>query len=159
VAAGVLQQSAPRQVGVGGTAVDFTNCVVNFGVLATAAAQLPASDVVLVYPYNGQSDVVAAFNNQAEFPIPVADLSGVGHPVGLLASSQATGPGVVVDTNGGSTELFLVPTAALAARASTGYTVSFTGVFGGKAVTKPGRSLQQLHPSSTVRAQFLRFCC
>lgn len=137
-----------------------TACVVNFGTKLSAGPQLPPASVPLVYPYADQTGVIAAFNNQAESPTPVPDLNGVGHPVGMrfsgavsavasftitptggnaiasriLAGSGVTGPGVVLDSLVGATEVFLVPVMALAP--NTAYQVSFSGTVGGAQVTK-----------------------
>jgi len=140
-----------------GTTVVLNDCVVDNGTLV--AFQNPASNVILVYPYSGQTGVTGSFNNQAESPAPAPDLSGVGHPIGvqvsapissintftlatadgtivptrILVSAQTSGSLTVVDSNLNSNNAFLVPISALAS--GTTYTVVFNAVVNGATVS------------------------
>lgn len=62
-------------------------CAIELGVGSTA--QLPAIGSWVSYPANGQINVAPAFYNQAESPVPAADLSSAGHPVAISLYNQS----------------------------------------------------------------------
>ncbi|MGA7595225.1 MAG: hypothetical protein WCA64_08510 [Gallionella sp.] len=75
-------------------------CAIVMGVKSTSLGQLPAAGPV-VYPYDGQADVLPTFYNQAEVPTPPVTTSPAGHPVVVslytLATPTLSGSNIVID--------------------------------------------------------------
>ncbi len=83
-----------------GNLTGFTMCIFDYGSPMTAGGnsmQLPATGSVLAFPFAGMTNVATSFNNQAETPVPVPDLNGIGHPVTVsLSTNGANAPKVAV---------------------------------------------------------------
>lgn len=77
-------------------------CVLELGVSNQSLGQLPAAGSILIYPYDQQTQVEPTFYNQAEAPIPAADLAIAGHPVVVtlysLALPTLLGSDIVIGT-------------------------------------------------------------
>jgi uncharacterized protein YkwD len=62
-------------------------CDIELGI-STASGQYPPSGSFVSYPANAQTGVPPKFYNQAESPVPAADLAFVGHPVVMSLYNQ-----------------------------------------------------------------------
>jgi uncharacterized protein YkwD len=62
-------------------------CDIELGV-STASGQYPPSGSWVFYPANGQTGVAPTFYNQAESPVPAADLPLAGHPIVMSLYNQ-----------------------------------------------------------------------
>ena len=143
---------------VSNPSITAATCVSDYGIQSGATGQYPAPGAVLAYPFNGQTGVPTSFNNQAEEPIPVSDLNGVGQPVGvnlnspvftvnsftltnagtavpsrILANSSVIGTGVVTDSNVEPGYAYLVPISVLLP--NTTYSVTFTAIVSATSTT------------------------
>lgn len=108
-------------------------CAIELGISSTTLGQLPAAGNVVIYPYDQQNQVEPTFYNQAEAPVPAADLAVAGHPVVVslysLALPTLVGSDIVIGTFGMTQAGTSVPTRVLtvAGVTSTGPAVTVDG--------------------------------
>jgi len=77
-------------------------CDIELGISSSESGQFPSAGNWVSYPGNGQTGVSPKFYNQAESPVPAADLLSAGHPVVISLYNQSnrslTGTQVVLHT-------------------------------------------------------------
>lgn len=82
---------AAGNVKANGPAGEYTEtyCVLEVGTKDRATSPRPVAGTVLVYPYDQQTSVPYLFQNRQEYPQPLPELDGVGHPIAAWFATQA----------------------------------------------------------------------